>query len=297
MGVLNWREDPVSLQTACPICHTVFKVDDIHLSSAQGMVQCGVCGMVFNASQHMQVIRPALPPETSSIDTTAPSEALPDATAGEEPDTIESNDFIGHEQAVSNDDLLSDDTTIDNIPDTSIEPLPADESEPEAIVPIYFKKRLSRKHKVAYSVAAVLLSSSLAIQLSIPYRYQIAAAYPAFTPLYDTICQGHLCSMTTPYDVSQIELTNSNFEIDPIHKNLIKVTLDIQNNADIQLQYPRFALTLTDNEDTIVSIRKIYPSNYLANIHKVLDPHEEQVIKIQISLVENNVSGYKLRLF
>lgn len=294
--MLNWREDPVSLQTACPICHTVFKVDDKHLSSAQGMVQCGVCGMVFNAPQHMQDIQPTPTPDTLSTDAPVSAETLPDATAGQS-DTIESNDLIRHELAVSNDAALLDDTIVVDIPDAATKSLLADETDPEAIAPTHFKKSLSRNYKVGYTLAVVLLTCLLAVQLSIPYRYQIAAAYPSFTPLYDTICEGYLCSMTTPYDVSQIELTNSSFEIDPKHKNLIKVTLDIQNNADMQLQYPRFALTLTDNEDTIVSIRKIYPSNYLANIHKILDPHEEQVIKIQISLVENNVSGYKLRLF
>lgn len=294
--MLNGREVRVNLQTACPICHTVFKIDNKHLSSAQGMVQCGVCGMVFNAPQHMQGTQQQPAPPTHDIPVTAPAEALPDAIAAD-PDTIESNSFVAHELVMSNDTKLINETIDADIPDASTESLPTDVNEPEAIAPIHFKRCLSRNHKVVYFLVAVLLTSSLAVQLSIPYRYQIAAAYPTLTPLYDTICEGHLCSMTTPYDVSQIELTNSSFEIDPKHKNLIKVTLDIQNNANMRLQYPRFALTLLDNEDTIVSIRKIYPSNYLNNVHKLLDPHEEQVIKLQISLIENNVSGYKVRLF
>ncbi len=294
--MLSWREDPVSLQTACPICHTVFKVDDKHLSSAQGMVQCGVCGMVFNASQHMQAIQPASPPATPSIDALAASEGPLEVTAVVS-NTIESTELIGNELGLPNDAALIGDTVVGDIPETTQESPLTVITEPESVAPIHFKKSLSRNRKIAYTLSAALLTSSLATQLSIPYRYQIAAAYPSFALLYNTLCNGNLCSMTTPYDINQIELTNSSFEIDPKHKNLIKVTLDIQNNANMQLQYPRIALTLLDNEDTIVSVRKIYPSNYLANMRKVLDAHEEQVIKLQISLHENNVSGYKLRLF
>ncbi|MHB0991928.1 MAG: zinc-ribbon and DUF3426 domain-containing protein [Burkholderiales bacterium] len=40
------------MQTVCPICHTIFRVAATALHDTDGMVQCGVCGMVFNAHAH-----------------------------------------------------------------------------------------------------------------------------------------------------------------------------------------------------------------------------------------------------
>jgi hypothetical protein len=260
------------------------------------MVQCGVCGMVFNAAQHLQTAQALIPPETQSKVATEPSEDQIELVATTT-EALAVNDDVSDVQQVANVSTSSSELAADGIQTESAASALAEINEPEVLVPIHFRKRISRNYKILYFFGAVLLTTSLALQLSIPYRHQIISAYPNLYLIFDTICGGQLCSMNTPYDVSQIELTNSSFEIDSKHKNLIKVTLSIQNNADIQLQYPRFALSLTDNEDSLVSIRKIYPSNYLANANKVLDAHEEQVIKLQISPLQMNVTGYKLRLF
>lgn len=286
----------MGLQTACPICHTIFKVDDKHLNSAQGMVQCGVCGMVFNASQHLQTNQVLTPPETPSTVAVIPSDCQTDVNAAPT-DPFVVDDNATNVQLVANETTSSIEVSTDGIQSAPAALALAEITEPEMLAPTHFRKRISRNHKVLYFFAALMLTSSLALQLSIPYRYQITSAYPNLYLIFDTICGGQLCSMNTPYDVSKIELTNSSFEIDSKHKNLIKVTLSIQNNADLQLQYPRFALSLINNEDNLVSIRKIYPFNYLTNANKVLDAHEEQVIKLQISPLQKNVTGYKLRLF
>lgn len=286
----------MGLQTACPICHTVFKVDDKHLSSAQGMVQCGVCGMVFNAAQHLQTTQALIPPETQSKVAAEPSEDQIELVATTT-EALAVNDDVSDVQQVANVSTSSSELAADGIQTESTASGIAEINEPEVLTPIQFRKSVSRNYKILYFFAAVLLTISLVLQFSIPYRHQIISSYPSLYLIFNTICGGQLCSMNAPYDLSQIELTNSSFEIDSKHKNLIKVTLSIQNNADIQLQYPRFALSLTDNEDNPVSIRKIYPYNYLNNTNKVLDPHEEQVIKLQISPLQKNVTGYKLRLF
>ncbi len=53
------------MQTVCPICHTIFRVAATALHDTDGMVQCGVCGMVFNAHAHW--IATTTPLVTSSI--------------------------------------------------------------------------------------------------------------------------------------------------------------------------------------------------------------------------------------
>lgn len=53
------------LITRCPICATAFRISDTLLTSAKGMVRCGSCLNVFNASEHLQPQRATnTPPST-----------------------------------------------------------------------------------------------------------------------------------------------------------------------------------------------------------------------------------------
>ena len=38
------------MQTQCPNCHTVFRITQTQLNAAEGLVRCGECGDLFNAS-------------------------------------------------------------------------------------------------------------------------------------------------------------------------------------------------------------------------------------------------------
>ena len=37
------------MQTRCPSCETIFRLTEVEISVASGMVQCGVCQHFFNA--------------------------------------------------------------------------------------------------------------------------------------------------------------------------------------------------------------------------------------------------------
>lgn len=43
--------------TRCPKCSTAFRVSDVHLQSAKGVVRCGSCLTVFDAKAHMETPR------------------------------------------------------------------------------------------------------------------------------------------------------------------------------------------------------------------------------------------------
>ena len=50
--------------TRCPACGTMFKVVTDQLKVSQGWVRCGHCAEVFDASLHLQVAAPSIPPAT-----------------------------------------------------------------------------------------------------------------------------------------------------------------------------------------------------------------------------------------
>ena len=297
----------MSLQTACPICHTVFKVDDSHLASAQGMVQCGVCGMVFNARQHLKLEQsqppvvaidasPAAAPvipttlETINADTYAAIDSTPELSGPEFSITAHSPTL---------DAVIAEDVFLPLV-DAPTQPEPSDIVNIANDTPaIQFKKQTSPKLKTTYAILVIALASGLVLQLSLQYKDQLTARFPALLPIYSSFCEGTLCTMATPYDASQIALTNSSFEIDPKHKDRIIVTLDITNNAEMTLQYPRIALTLLDNEDRIISVKNLSSQDYLLakNRQNELMPHDDTNIKLLITVDAERVVGYKIKLF
>ncbi|BAK78151.1 MJ0042 family finger-like protein [Pseudogulbenkiania sp. NH8B] len=62
--------------TQCPGCQTRFKVSDAQLAVANGLVRCGRCAHVFNATEHMIVAEPPLLAPTPPIPP-SPAPAVP----------------------------------------------------------------------------------------------------------------------------------------------------------------------------------------------------------------------------
>jgi predicted Zn finger-like uncharacterized protein len=65
--------------TQCPNCQTRFKVNDAQLAAANGLVRCGRCSHVFNATEYFVV--PEAPPEPARAPAAAPQPPAPPAEA------------------------------------------------------------------------------------------------------------------------------------------------------------------------------------------------------------------------
>lgn len=70
----------MSYTTQCPGCQTRFKVNDKQLSAANGLVRCGRCSHVFNATEHF-VTTDSAPPVLTPPPVTAPPSSPPPAPA------------------------------------------------------------------------------------------------------------------------------------------------------------------------------------------------------------------------
>ncbi|NWK77080.1 DUF3426 domain-containing protein [Aquitalea sp. LB_tupeE] len=63
----------MSYTTQCPSCQTRFKVNDTQLAAAKGLVRCGRCAHVFNATEHFVSTEPATPPVLTQPEAPAPA--------------------------------------------------------------------------------------------------------------------------------------------------------------------------------------------------------------------------------
>jgi predicted Zn finger-like uncharacterized protein len=295
----------MSMQTACPICHTIFKVDEAHLASAQGMVQCGVCGMVFNARLHLQL---ATEPSPIDIPTQGENQDAEDTAAIviDEPVAV-----IVVTEDTHDDIMLAEEPApvepqiAHNTPSIIVaEPLAVDDTPEQAVMtvvsPIAFKPTSSRLSRIMAGAVTVLLVGGIVVQISWQYKDYLAARFPVLAPAITNVCTLFGTRIAIPQDVSAIQLMNSSFEIDPKNKANILVNIDITNNADTPLQYPNIALRLTNSDDTLVSARNISVNEYLdvATQQNRIDAHDDQSIQLAIKVPEyEDVTSYKIKLF
>jgi predicted Zn finger-like uncharacterized protein len=69
--------------TQCPNCQTRFKVNDVQLAAADGLVRCGRCSHVFKAPDHFVITQPAPAPVAPPPLITTPPPAVPSSAAPE----------------------------------------------------------------------------------------------------------------------------------------------------------------------------------------------------------------------
>ena len=85
----------MSYTTQCPSCQTRFKVNDTQLAAAKGLVRCGRCAHVFNATEHFVSAEPAMPPVLTQAP--APTPTPPPAPAAPAPQTTPQTAAAAHD--------------------------------------------------------------------------------------------------------------------------------------------------------------------------------------------------------
>ncbi len=306
-----WSQTRVTSQTACPICHTVFRVAEASLAGTKGMVQCGVCGMVFDAIQN-SVVNDDKPLEKTNEAVIAEPEYhyhlhQPAATIVES-DLVEQSVQELVEQPSQLESIISEEISV-VIPEESInvedDTITVDDNlihepvEPE-VQEISFKPKHSRLYKIGWTVTALLLVLLLAIQFSILYRDKIVAIQPAAKPILSTICTLADCSINLITDPNLIKISNSSFEADPNNPNIILVQIGLENLSNYAIAYPSIALTLTNDADEPVVKRNFLPADYLIATKmnsSGISAHSDLTVKLKISAADVKVSGYKLIVF
>ena len=290
-------------QTLCPICHTIFRVAENTLLESNGIVQCGVCGMVFNALEHWveskpeQIYPPVIIPQEPLFNQSLQQEPfiavapIPEVEQIRLPSSTPlALPLAGAEMAAIQTDL--------NLPGLAVEsdiPFITESAEP-----LDFKNVNVKKHSLLYSSMSFLLGLVLLAQLGYFYRDQIAVAWPASKPELVEICQLLHCKITLPHDSNLLRINSSEFKIDPLLANRIQVRLAIENLTDTPIAYPDIALTLSNEADEAIVKRNFQPREYFQKNTAIaggLAAQAEVVVNLTLDVSNISVSNYKVLLF
>ena len=296
--------------TSCPACETQFLLTTEHLKAHRGKVQCGQCEHIFNAKNRLTEI-------SDDIHSPAEYQASIEAhgsditqAVDEKPISEVLNVALGAVPNLNNlDDLesvkKSNDPHIVNINTTSQPDIVEVYDVDQINAPIYIDDLSTNpkfdKPKTKVNVWLVLFGLILAILAGLQSVYylrtSISTDYPQYKPYLVQACAAINCKIDLPKNLDFFALDDSDMQEDYEHKNVIKFSSLLINNAPYAQAYPNIELTLTDTADQPVLRRLIKPSDYLAsntNADAGIDSREEMRINLSINVADVAVAGYRV---
>jgi hypothetical protein len=261
------------------------------LDAHQGMVRCGRCQAVFNATEYLHDDQPS-PQLDLLMALEEPQKAPAETAAAPISATREELDF------------------------NHIAPIRAERPNTiELAVPVtlaqqivYAKDRgdtlqqpVKKKPPLWPWVAGcLLLLPVLLAQAAYFFRTELAANLPGLKPVLVSYCGLLQCTVPLPQKADLVSIESSDLEADPAQSNVIILTALLHNRAPYAQAYPNFELTLTDTQDKALARRTFRPAEYLKpgeDEKQGLAASRELSVKLNLDTPDLKPSGYRLFLF
>ncbi len=255
--------------TQCPQCGTRFKVTDAQLDAHDGLVRCGRCHEVFNASEHLHDDQPN------------PQLSLP----------------IEPELQLAEFNL----TPVANVPELKEEPRTLAQQvrfveEPTDEAPTAPRRRSGW---LGFLLATVLALTLLA-QAAYYFRVDLLARLPGLRPILAAHCSSPACGVALPRKADLINIESSELEADPVQTNVVMLHVLVHNRAPYAQAHPSLELTLTNLQDQAIARRVFQPADYLKNGDNEklgIPTNRDFDIRLRLDTTDLNPSGYRLFLF
>ena len=282
MGV-SVRCKTMSTSTQCPQCNTRFKVSQEQLDAHQGMVRCGRCQAVFNATEYLQEDQPS------------PQLNLPIAEEGLQPTAVAAT----YKELDFNLGVLArtkKPNKIEAAESATLAQRIAFVSNSEALPPEPVKKFSSW----LWFVGCLLLLIVLLAQAAYFFRVELAANLPGTKPVLTTYCGLLQCAIPLPQKADSMSIESSDLEADPVQVGVISLNALLHNRAPYTQAYPNLELTLTDAQDKALARRTFHPAEYLKpgeDEKQGLAANRELGVKLNLDTTDLKPSGYRLFLF
>jgi len=255
--------------TQCPECGTRFKVSQIQLDMHQGMVRCGCCQAIFNATKklHDNEFSPQL---TLTLVHEDMQQARVESPVENVPATHDKFDF-SHLATANIEKILETGSSI-----------------------------VKKKVHWSWVVFTLLLFIVLLAQATYFFRVELAAYFPGTKLALMSYCKLLNCNIPLPQKIEQLSIESSDLESDPKQASVIALNAILRNRAPYAQTYPNLELTLTNSMDEALARRIFSPAEYLKpgeEEKQGLLPNHEIGIKLHLDTADLKPTGYRLFLF
>jgi predicted Zn finger-like uncharacterized protein len=316
----------VSLATRCNACGTVFRVVQDQLKVSEGWVRCGRCGDVFNALEGLFDLEgtsgPMALPRESAVPAPALAARVADPPAavpgGDEPPAPAPQDEPEDDGGAA---TTAIDTQVDSRTDSGFAAAPADSryrldlvdsqvpdealsafdaaSEP---TPSFLRDETRdaqwRRPRVrrALMVLGGLLAVTLALQVVMQRRDEMAARWPAAAPTLAGLCVLFGCTLEAPRALDALAVESSGLtrvEGAPLYR----LQVALRNRASTPVLTPALDLTLTDLRGDIVARRVLLAADFGREAPPRLAAGADWSVNALLDLGDARVAGYTVELF
>lgn len=284
----------MALMTACPACQTQFKIVPDQLRLHNGLVRCGSCNHVFDASKVLLSVPSQLPAAAPSnespawkskavvqalIAKPAATESMIEAAPSVMPKLVSGNSKGEH--------LVGDTTLLGELGDANDAP---NASEPAAHGPLA---------RSLLWLAAIGLGLLAAAQLALISRYALASAVPAAQPVLTALCRPLACSVQpartlAPLFLDSLTLKRTSTSQDLSQPADYALQASISNASTLAVLKPHIELTLTNSQSQTIA-RRVLSAAELGNNTAALAPRSDWQIKLNLRL-DPQTAGFTGRL-
>lgn len=308
-----------SMQTTCPACHTVFRIQPEQLEAYAGKVRCGKCADVFNAFETLvtsiETVNLIAPPpeeekeaEAAAVEYVEVYDVQPVTIFAPASATfpLPTDEQIEREAEEINREIAAN-AHPDLIKEVAHATKPGLQITPELHKKLdLLQQQLSTQEKHArwhffgWGAAIAVLLLVLVIQSAYFLRDPIAAYYPETKPLLTTLCQALRCKVSLLANADLIKLDTTELQTVPDHPHVITLSASLRNIAPYRQAYPQLELTLTDSANQALARRQFAPSDYLPQRIQPetgMPVQEDIPVKLTLELVNLDAVGYKLLVY
>ena len=299
------RREAMSATTQCPACNTRFKVTQAQLDAHQGLVRCGRCQAVFNATEYLQDDQPSSQLELYiAPEETRPVPVLPPVV----PATATPEEYgISPAEAASPEPQDTDRLNIEKQGTAH-----QNKVEPEELVTLAQKITFADSSDVPFSApirkkivwpwfaGSMLVLIILLAQSAYFFRIELSANLPGLKPALISYCRLLRCDVPLPQKADAMSIESSDLEANPAQSGVIALNALLRNHASYAQAYPNLELTLTDAQDKPLARRTFRPVEYLKpeeDEKQGLATNRELSVKINLDTTDLKPAGYRLFLF
>jgi predicted Zn finger-like uncharacterized protein len=261
------------MQTRCPNCQTLYRIDQDVLDRAGGQARCFRCDTVFDAFSH--------PPQADASEDIEPPPQGPEPAAGEPAESPATASQAAEVESAPFDRREPD--GLDDVPDLEISPSAAADGdsalpfevpddlpdiEPAAEHTLDAERTLAPPkghglgHTLLPGLAGVLLIALAVGQLAWFNRTQVLAT-PLGHQLASSLCPLFGCEVPPRRAPSRFAVLERNVGPDPERDGVLMMRLGFSNNAEFAQPLPDIQLSLYDSQQKLMARRRLHPPEYL----------------------------------
>jgi predicted Zn finger-like uncharacterized protein len=154
-----------------------------------------------------------------------------------------------------------------------------------------------------WSVPTALAAAALVLQVTLHYRTDVAIQLPGAAPVLARLCAELGCTMDLPARSELLRTEWSELVYVPDHPELIQLSATLRNQAAFSQAMPLMQLTLTDEQDRVVTRKLFKPAEYLAPLANGqaapvpdrIGPGEDLRVFLRLDVGTLKTAGYEIQ--